>query len=186
MIDYSKVAQVIAQRWSPITATLCTSVARQRKRQQKLATVIQQELVAAHQAPPDDWVHRASEKAMHDILGTLDNRGHVLKHEGGKSAPVMVPNEMIGLIRDAIQRYVPASISIEQALAFCHLLRDRAAQMSREEFHKVLHSVLGCDKEYSENVRIHFQNNPAAFLAHRTPQTQSVELLKFIFSMPEK
>lgn len=185
MIDYTKVAHAIAARLRPISATLCTSVVRQRNSQRKLEKIILEELLAAQHTQPEDWVHRASEKAMHDILGTLDNRGHVLKHDTKGTAPVMVPNEMIGFIREAIQFYAPATISIEQALAFCHLLRDRAAQMTKKEFHACLHRTIGCDPEYAENVRIHFQNNPAAFLAHRTPQTQSVELLKFIFSMPQ-
>jgi hypothetical protein len=123
MIDYSKVAQVVAMRWSPITATLCTSVSRQRKTQQKLASVVQQELLAAQQADGDD--------------------------------------------------------PVAAALKLCHLLRDRAAQMKREEFHLCLHRAIGADRSYCDNIFHHFQNNPAAFLAHRTPQTQSVELLKF-------
>ncbi len=75
-------------------------------------------------------------------------------------------------------------ISVEQALAFCHLLRDRAAQMTEEEFYQCMNRAIGCDRGYARQNRISFQNNPAAFLAHRTPQSQSVELLKFIFQMP--
>jgi len=130
MIDYTKAAHAIAIRLRPISATLCTSVVRQKNQQRKLEKIVLEELLVAHQREGDD--------------------------------------------------------PVADALKLCHLLRDRAAQMTKQEFHACLARAIGCDPSYAENVRIHFQNNPAAFLAHRTPQTQSIELLKFIFSMPER
>lgn len=77
---------------------------------------------------------------------------------------------------------VGLAISLDQALTFCHLLRDRTDQISEKQFHECLYRAIRCDRSYANNVYIQFKNNPAAFLAHRQPQTQSVELLKLILA----
>ena len=63
-------------------------------------------------------------------------------------------------------------------LSAAHFLRDHAALLTFEQFHDALRRTIGADKAYSRNVFTAFQNNPAAFLAARHPQTQSVEILR--------
>lgn len=75
----------------------------------------------------------------------------------------------------------PAATEEAAALAICHRLRDGAARMTRQQFRNCLKRSIGADKGYADNCRRHFQDNPAAYLASRTPQTQSIELLRVIF-----
>ncbi len=74
---------------------------------------------------------------------------------------------------------------IESALALCHRLRDGAARMTRQQFRNCLKRSIGANKDYADGVRVSFQNNPAAFLAHRNPQTQSQELLRVILEITQ-
>lgn len=69
------------------------------------------------------------------------------------------------------------------ALELCHRLRNGAARMTKQEFRNCLKRAIRANKEYADGVRVHFQDNPAAFLAHRSPQSQSVELLKVILEI---
>jgi hypothetical protein len=131
-----------------------------------------------------------------EALALIDRLDPVFILEGRHAGRIQVVVEFRGddyaamrVAQDKILACVASTvglrISVDQALAFCHLLRDRAAQMTAKEFHECLHRAIGANRDYCDNIRHHFQNNPAAFLAHRTPQTQSVELLKFMLSMPE-
>jgi len=65
----------------------------------------------------------------------------------------------------------------DQALAYAHFLRDSAATLSFNDFYLALNRAVGCDKVYAGGVFKHFQDNPAAFLASRNPQSQSKELI---------
>ena len=76
-----------------------------------------------------------------------------------------------------------SAAEIDSALALCHRLRDGAARMTRQQFRNCLKRSIGADKDYADGVRASFQNNPAAFLAHRNPQTQSQELLRVILKI---
>jgi hypothetical protein len=72
---------------------------------------------------------------------------------------------------------------IESALALCHRLRDGASRMTRQQFRNCLSRAIGADKDYADGVWISFQDNPAFFLAHRNPQSQSLELLRVILKI---
>ena len=76
--------------------------------------------------------------------------------------------------------------AVADALEICHRLRNGAARMTRQQFRNALKKAIGADKDYADNVRVHFQNNPAAFLAHRQPQSQSTELLKVVLRITSK
>jgi len=76
-----------------------------------------------------------------------------------------------------------SAAEIDSALALCHRLRDGAARMTRQQFRNCLKRSIGANKDYADGVRVSFQNNPAAFLAHRNPQTQSQELLRVILEI---
>lgn len=67
---------------------------------------------------------------------------------------------------------------IQHYLSAAHFLRDRAEKLSFEAFHGALSSAVGADENYARVQFIRFQNNPAAFLASRNPQTQSEEILR--------
>ena len=67
---------------------------------------------------------------------------------------------------------------ITRALALCHRLRNGAARMTRRQFQGCLKRAIGANADYANGVWVHFQNNPAAFLAHRNPQIQSVVILE--------
>lgn len=67
---------------------------------------------------------------------------------------------------------------IQSLLAAAHFLRDHAALLTFEQFADALHRTVGASEDYARGVWIPFQNNPAAFLASRQPQTQSVEILQ--------
>ena|ERR1019366_440335 len=77
-------------------------------------------------------------------------------------------------------------IEITNALNLCHRLRDGAARMTRQQFRNCLNRAIGATKDYADNVRCDFQDNPAAFLAHRNPQTQSRELLRVILEITKE
>lgn len=79
-----------------------------------------------------------------------------------------------------------ASSEIEAALALCHRLRDGAARMSRQQFRNSLNRSIGATKEYADANWVSFQNNPAAFLAHRNPKTQSHDLLRVILEITKQ
>ena len=68
-------------------------------------------------------------------------------------------------------------------LAICHRLRDGAARMTRQQFRNCLKRAIGADADYADNVWISFENNPAAFLAHRNPESQSIELIRVILEI---
>lgn len=72
---------------------------------------------------------------------------------------------------------------IERALKFCHRLRDGAARMTRQQFRDSLKRSIGATKDYADANWVSFQNNPAAFLAHRNPQSQSEDLLNVILEI---
>lgn len=76
-----------------------------------------------------------------------------------------------------------ASNEIEAALTLCHRLRDGAARMTRQQFRNSLNRSIGATKDYADANWVSFQNNPAAFLAHRNPQTQSHDLLRVILEI---
>jgi len=76
-----------------------------------------------------------------------------------------------------------ASNEVVNALALCHRLRDGAARMSRQQFRNSLNRSIGATKDYADGCWVSFQNNPAAFLAHRNPQTQSHDLLRVILEI---
>src|ERR1019366_9073798 len=76
-------------------------------------------------------------------------------------------------------------IEITNALSLCHRLRDGAARMTRQQFRNCLKRSIGSNKDYADGVWIPFQDNPAAFLAHRTPQSQSRELLRVILEITQ-
>lgn len=78
-----------------------------------------------------------------------------------------------------------SAAEVVQALAFCHRLRDGAARMTRQQFRNCLKRAIGADKDYADGVWISFQNNPAAFLAHRNPQSQSEEVLRVILEITQ-
>jgi hypothetical protein len=76
---------------------------------------------------------------------------------------------------------------INAALKLCHRLRNGAARMTKDQFRDCLARAFGVrDNAYADNVRVHFQDNPAAFLAHRTPQTQSIELLRVLLEITQQ
>jgi hypothetical protein len=72
---------------------------------------------------------------------------------------------------------------VPYALGLCHRLRDGAARMTKQEFRNCLKRSIGADKDYADGCRRHFQDNPAAYLASRTPQVQSEELLRKMFEI---
>lgn len=75
---------------------------------------------------------------------------------------------------------------ITAALKLCHRLRNGAARMTKAQFNAAMHKAIGADADYCAGVRVHFQNNPAAFLAHRTPQSQSIELLRVLLEITQQ
>lgn len=83
----------------------------------------------------------------------------------------------------AVPTGCPAETEEAAALAICHRLRDGAARMTRQQFRNCLKRSIGAGKDYADNCRRHFQDNPAAYLASRTPQTQSTELLRVILKI---
>lgn len=72
---------------------------------------------------------------------------------------------------------------VKAALLLCHRLRNGAARMTKQQFRDCLKRAIDADADYSDNVRVQFQNNPAAFLAHRNPQSQSEELLAVLLDI---
>lgn len=75
---------------------------------------------------------------------------------------------------------------ITDTLKLCHRLRNGAARMTRAQFNQAMHKAIGAAPDYCDNVRVAFQNNPAAFLAHRNPQSQSVELLRTLLEITQR
>lgn len=96
------------------------------------------------------------------------------------TCPAAVDITFTGHLPDCPQ---PQQDEIERALALCHRLRDGAARMTRQQFRNCLKRAIGADKSYSDQIIVHFRDNPAAFLAHRNPQSQSEELLKVILKI---
>jgi hypothetical protein len=78
------------------------------------------------------------------------------------------------------------SPEIVAALDLCHRLRDGAARMTRQQFRNCLKRSIGAGKDYADGVWISFENNPAAFLAHRQPQSQSHELLRVLLEITKE
>jgi hypothetical protein len=87
-----------------------------------------------------------------------------------------------GELRDQIEKTGKRD-EIADALKLCHRLRNGAARMTKEQFNAAMHKAIGADPAYCQGVRVNFQNNPAAFLAHRTPQIQSIELLRVLLDI---
>lgn len=77
---------------------------------------------------------------------------------------------------------IPTNFNISALLDAAHVLRDAAATLSFEDFAAALKETVGADESYARDVFISFQNNPAAFLASRNPQTQSVEIIRRILT----
>lgn len=55
--------------------------------------------------------------------------------------------------------------------------------MTRQQFADTLMRTIRADADYSNHVWVDFQNNPAAFLAHRCPQSQSIELIRILMEL---
>lgn len=72
---------------------------------------------------------------------------------------------------------------VDNALALCHRLRDGAGRMTRQQFRNSLKRSIGATKDYADGCWRSFQDNPAAFLAHRNPQTQSHDLLRVMLEI---
>jgi hypothetical protein len=57
--------------------------------------------------------------------------------------------------------------------------------MTKEQFRECLKRSINADADYADGVINHFRDNPAAFLAHRSPQTQSTELLRVLLEITQ-
>lgn len=95
--------------------------------------------------------------------------------------------ELIAGAKAALHSPGLAADAVGDAFKLCHRLRNGAARMTKEQFRDCLARALGVkDHEYADKVRVYFQDNPAAFLAHRTPQTQSIELLRVLLEITQQ
>ena len=104
-------------------------------------------------------------------------------HSSHAGAESLVVETNLRAEKAALDGWNTRQLGVKESLALCHRLRDGAARMTRQQFRNALTRSIGSTKDYSDNVRPNFQDNPAAFLAHRNPQSQSEELLRVILEI---
>lgn len=77
--------------------------------------------------------------------------------------------------------------AIAEVLKIAHLLRDGAAKVTQEHMEQALsHGTHKCYPAYASVQLTKLQCNPAAWLASRVPQTQSVAVIALMIELTKE
>lgn len=116
------------------------------------------------------------------VCGSPDTRKTTQIESGEEISLMYCTNHACGSNGGTNFDAVPVHDNAEAVLEIVNRLARGVARMTKRQFCESLKRSIGATEDYADGCWVAFQDNPAAYLANRNPQTQSLGLLRDVLS----